>query len=37
VILNVFETGINAVSFFPVFEAVFLVFLTAQWPLRHTG
>jgi len=27
-ILNVFKTGINA---------VFSVFLTAQWQLRHTG
>ena len=30
-ILNVFKTGINAVSFLPVFYAVFLVFLTAQY------
>jgi len=35
VILNVFETGINAVSFLPVFQAVFLLFLTPQWRLRH--
>jgi len=35
VILNV--TGINAVSFLPVVYAVFSVFLTAQWRLRHTG
>jgi len=33
--LNVFGTGINAVSFLPV--AVFMVFLTtAQWRLLHT-
>ena len=37
VILYVFKTGINAVSFLPVFQAAFLVFLTAQWRLRHTG
>jgi len=37
VILNVFKTGINVVSLSPVFEAVFLVFLTAQWLLRHMG
>ena len=36
-ILNVFKTGINAVSCSPVFQAVFLVFSTAQWRLRHTG
>ena len=36
-ILNVFKTGINAVSFLPVFYAVFSVFLTAQWRLRHSG
>jgi len=34
VILNVFKTGINSVSFLPVFFAVFMVFLTAQWLLR---
>jgi len=37
VILNVFKTGINAVPFLSVFKAVFLVFLTTQWRLRHTG
>jgi len=37
VILTVFKTGINAVSFLCVFYAVFSVFLTAQWRLRHTG
>jgi len=36
VILNVFKTGINAVSVLSVL-AVLLVFLTAQWRLRHTG
>jgi len=30
VILNVFKTGTNAVSFLPVFYAVFLVFLNSQ-------
>ena len=35
--LNVFKTGINAASFLPVFKAVFLVFLTGKWRLRHTG
>jgi len=35
--LNVFKTGINAVSFLPFFQAVFMVFLTAQWLLPHTG
>jgi len=34
--LNVFKTGINAVSFLPIFSAVFLVFLTARWRLRYT-
>jgi len=29
VLSNVFKTGINAVSFLPVFLAVFLVLLTA--------
>jgi len=37
VILNAFKTGINPVSFLPVVYAVFSVFLTAQWRLRHTG
>jgi len=37
VILNVFEKGINAVLFLPVFQAVYLVFLTAQWRRWHTG
>jgi len=37
VILNVLKTGINAVSFLPVFKAVFLVFLTTQRRLQHTG
>jgi len=36
VILNVFKTGINAVSFLTVFK-LFVVFLTAQWLLQHTG
>ena len=31
--VNVFKTGNNAASL-PVFQAVFLVFLTAQWLLR---
>ena len=35
--LDVFKTGINAVLFLPVFQAVVLVFFTAQWLLRHTG
>jgi len=35
--LNVFKTGINALLFLPVFQAVFMVFLTARWLLRHTG
>jgi len=34
--LNVFKTGINVVSFLALFKAVFLVFLTTQWLLRHT-
>jgi len=40
VILKVFKTGINAVSFFPCLFlklCVFLLFSTAQWRLRHTG
>jgi len=37
VILNLFKTGINAVSVLPVFYAVFLVFLTTLWLLWHTG
>jgi len=37
VILNACETGINAVSFLPVFQAVFVLFLTDQWRLWHTG
>jgi len=37
VILNVFKTGINAVSFLPAcFLAVFLTFSKSQWQLRHT-
>jgi len=36
-ILNVFKTGICAVPFLPLFKAVFMVFLTAQRWLRHTG
>ena len=36
-ILNVLKTGISAVSFLPVFQAVFLVFLTTQRRDRHTG
>jgi len=36
-ILNVFKTCINAAPFLPVFQAMFLVLLTAQWRLRHTG
>jgi len=36
-VLNVFKTGINAVSFLSVFYVVFLMFLTTQWLLRHTG
>jgi len=35
--LNVFETVINAVSFWLVFQALFILFLTAQWLLWHTG
>jgi len=35
-ILNVLKTGINAVSFLPVFQAMFL-FLIARWRFRHTG
>ena len=37
VILNVPKTGINAVSFLPVFLSCVMVFLTTQWLLRHTG
>ena len=34
---DLLKTGINAVSFLPVVYAVFSVFLTAQWRLRHSG
>jgi len=34
VILNVHKTGINAVSFLPVFLSYVLVFLTTQWAPR---
>ena len=34
--LNVFKTGIHVVQFLPVFR-LFLVFLTVQCRLRHTG
>jgi len=37
VILTVFKTGINAVSFLCVIYAVFSVFLTAQRRLRRTS
>jgi len=36
-ILNVFKTDINALSLLGIFYAVFSVFLTDQWQLRHTG
>jgi len=31
------KTGINVVSFWPVFQTVLLVIFTAQWQMRHPG